>query len=134
MQSDIAQVEKHAVTQIIGEMERESSQEANHSAENFKVSSEMPKALKCKTRKTSVKLSRNKEWEKFEKDINKILNTVARNVERKLSPLPTIICNILQDRFSIVKRKNTPKNKLKHREERINQIAYRKELRILRNS
>ena len=123
-------VEQCTVTQITGETERKPSQEANHSAENPKVSAEMPKALKTITRKTTVKwppMSKNKEWEMFEEDVNKILDTaLIGSVERKLQTLPTIIHSVGQDRFGIVERKNTPKNKPNHREERVNQI--RKEL------
>ena len=131
--SQAVQVEQRTVTQITGERERKPSQEANHSAENPKVSAEMPKALKSITRKATVKwppMSKSKEWKMFEEDVNKILDTALMgSVERKT--LPTIIHNVCQDRFGIVERKNTPKNKPNHREERVNQI--RKELRILRN-
>ena len=133
--SQAVQVEQRTVTQITGETERNPSQEANHSAENPKVSAEMPKTLKSITRKTTVKwppMSKNKEWEMFEEDVNKILDTaLIGSVERKLQTLPTIIHSIGRDRFGIVERKNTPKNKPNHREERVNQI--RKDLRILQN-
>ena len=121
------------MTQITGETERKPSQEANHSAENPKGSPEMPKALKSITRKTTVKwpsMRKNKEWEMFEEDVNKILDTaLIGSVERKLQTLPTSIHCVGRDRFGIVERKNTPTNKPNHREERVNQI--RKELRIL---
>ena len=71
----------------------------------------------------------------FEEDVNKILYTVligttgntVDNWERsilwvcceiKLQTLPTIIHSVGQDRFGIVERKNTPKNRPNHREER----------------
>ena len=86
--SQAVQVEQRTVTQITGEMERKPSQEANHSAENLKVSAETPKTLKSVTRKTTVKwppMSKNKEWEMFEEDVNKILDTaLIGSVERKL--------------------------------------------------
>ena len=123
------------MTEITGEMERNPSQEANHSAENPKVSAEMPKTLKSITRKTTVKLppmSKNKEWEMFEEDVNKILDTaLIGSIERKLQTLSTIIHSVGRRMFGIVERKNTPKNKSNHREERVNQI--RKDLRILQN-
>ena len=66
------------MTQITGETERKPSQEANHGAENPKVSAETPTALKSITRKTTVKwppISKNKEMGMFEEDIHKILDT-----------------------------------------------------------
>ena len=77
-------------------------------------------------------MSKNKEWEKFEKDDNKIVDTLLiGNVERKLQTLPTIIHSIGQDRFVIVQRKNTPRNKPNYRQERVNQI--KKEIQTLQN-
>ena len=129
------QLEQRTLTQITGETERKPSLEANNSAENPNISAEMPKALKSIIRKTIVKwplMGKNKEWEMFEEDVDKILDTaLIGSVERKLQTLPTIIHCLSQDRFGIVERKNIPKNKPNHREKRINQI--RKELRILRN-
>lgn len=116
-----------------GETEEEPGQEAPHSARSLQEVSAVPLSRQSETRRIRwPQASKTAEWQKFDLDVDMVLEATAKgDVERRLQTMTTIIVSMAAERFGVEQERAAKEPYTKNqRAAKIHHI--RKELRALK--
>ncbi|KAK0134731.1 Retrovirus-related Pol polyprotein from type-2 retrotransposable element R2DM [Merluccius polli] len=118
---------------VPGETEKAPSPEAPHRAQSLQVVRTVPSTRQSEKRRIRwPQSSRTAEWQKFDKDADKVLEATAKgDVERRLQTMTTIIVSMAAERFG-VEEERRPKQPYTKNQRAVKIHNIRKELKALK--